>query len=243
MRTFHQSTFASGVRTSCAFYGLERAQIDKSMAERGFRMSGPSPGASKLVPPPLDASAAAVAAWLADNVHIVGHDRGTLQSNTKPIVLSANSVRFPWRADPARNLYGFRQLELWTNLWADSRLAVELLPGVGLGLVAKAPIREGEAIVGGVVDYDLVDYKSLTLVSCRKRMGALLGPASLANSMCESHANAILKLRDQGAEMFLQAERGIPAGSQICFTYEQIGADPERDTPLPCAACARRRKK
>ena len=156
-------------------------------------LSGPSPCASKLVPPPLDADAAAVAAWLADNVHIVGHDRGTLQSNTKPIVLSANSVRFPWRADPARNLYGFRQLELWTNLWADSRLAVELLPGVGLGLVAKAPIREGEAIVGGVVDYDIVDYKSLTLVSCRKRMGALLGPASLANSMCERHANAITR--------------------------------------------------
>ena len=190
-----------------------------------------------------DADAAAVAAWLAANVHIVGHDRGTLQSNTKPLVLSANSVGFPWRADPARNIYGFRQLELWTKLWADSRLAVELLPGFGLGLVAKKPIPKHAIIVGGVVDYDLVDYKSLTLVSCRKRMGALLGPASLANSMCERHANAILKVRDQGVEMFLQAERGIPAGSQICFTYEQIGADPERDTYLHCAACARPRKK
>ena len=104
LRTVHQSTFASCVRTSCAFYGIERAKIDKSMAERGFRMSGPSPCASKLVPPPMfDADAATVAAWLAANVHIVGHDRGTLQSNTKPLVLSANSVGFPWRADPARN--------------------------------------------------------------------------------------------------------------------------------------------
>ena len=143
-----------------------------------------------------DADAAAVAAWLAANVHIVGHDRGTLQSNTKPLVLSANSVGFPWRADPARNIYGFRQLELWTKLWADSRLAVELLPGVGLGLVAKKPIPKHAIIVGGVVDYDLVDYKSLTLVNFRQRMGALLGPVCLANSMCERHANAILKPRD-----------------------------------------------
>ena len=66
----------------------------------------------------------------------------------------------------------------------------------GLGLVAKKPIPKHAIIVGGVVDYDLVDYKSLTLVNFRQRMGALLGPVSLANSMCERHANAILKPRD-----------------------------------------------
>ena len=230
------------MRTSCAFYGIEPTKIAESMAERGFRMSGPSPLASKLVPPPFDADAVAIAAWLAENVYIVGHG-GTLQTNTKPLVLTANSVGFPWRTDPARKIYGFRQLELWTKLWANERLAVELLPGVGLGLVARQPIADKTVIVGGVVDYDLTDYKSLTLMSCQGRVGALLGPVSLANSMCERHANAVLKQRAKGAEMFLQAKRRIRAGSQICFTYEQIGADPERDTPLPCAACARTHKK
>ena len=43
--------------------------------------------------------------------------------------------------------------------------------------------------------------------------------------------------------MLLEATLRIRAGSQICFTYEQIGADPERDTYLHCAACARPRKK
>ena len=43
--------------------------------------------------------------------------------------------------------------------------------------------------------------------------------------------------------MLLEATLRIRAGSQICFTYEQIGADPERDTSLHCAACARPRKK
>ena len=55
----------------------------------------------------------------------------------------------------------------------------------------------------------------------------------MANAMCETHACTALRVRDVN-ELVLVAKRDIRSGQRICFTYEQVGEDPQSDEVLVC---------
>ena len=223
--------FASAVRTSCNYYNIAVDVVANDMASRGFNMPGPSPKALALQPPE---DAADLDAWLADSIYVVGSGRTTLSTTTKPIALSNRAVDTGWRAEPSARVFAWRQLQMWAALWRDSRVRVELVPGAGLGLIASSSsMKAGDEICRGIWDYKRTDYRCKTLVSLRGKVGSLLGPAALANAMCETHACAALRVRDVN-ELVLVAKRDIRSGQRICFTYEQVGEDPQSDEVLVC---------
>lgn len=233
-KTPDQMAFAAAVRTSCEYYGIDVERVRQGMALRGFAMSRASPMANPLEPP---ADPTQVDAWLAANLFVVGNG-GSLATTTCPIALSERCVQQCWLSNPQTRVLAWRQLQLWAQLWCSSCVRVEHVPNAGLGLVAAGKIKYGDEVCRGVVDKDLVDYRCRTLVNPSGKkggaVGALLGPAALANAMCEKHACVLLQRREHAREMALVACRDIACGEKICFTYEQVGEDPEHNETLVC---------
>ena len=132
---------------------------------------------------------------------------------------------------------------MWIDLWRDKRLGVQLVPGMGLGLVARKAIKIDEEICRAVIDSQLVDYRCGTLMTVKNTIVAILGPAALANSRCAAHAHAKLSIRrakhalanSKEKEMILVALRPIANGGKICATYDHVGEDPLFDCPMICS--------